>query len=79
MTQLSQPRVIDQEGEVTPLILPLPKALQTLGGMGRSTFYEHVDRGDITTVKIGRRVYVAYAELQRFVDAVSSRRQPIAS
>lgn len=51
----------------TQLLHPIPDACQLLGGMSRSTFYEHVQADKIAVVKIGRRTYVAHDELERFV------------
>ena len=61
-------------GEVIrkPLILSLEAAQAELGGIGRSTLYELIGRGDLRTIKIGRRTFIALTELERFVAEASA-------
>ncbi|MDQ6688814.1 MAG: helix-turn-helix domain-containing protein [Actinomycetota bacterium] len=45
----------------------IPEAAQLLGGMSRSTLYERIASGEIRSVKVGRRTYIAHDELARYV------------
>ncbi len=53
------------------LLHAVPEAAEQLG-IGRSTLYELIGAGTIRTVKIGRRVLVARAELERYVQTLTS-------
>ncbi len=55
---------------MTRLLHPVPEAQAALGGMSRSTIYELFAKGEIKTVKVGRRTFVTADELQRFVDSL---------
>lgn len=55
------------ESTVSPLLLSVEQAMETLGGIGRTTFYALVNSGDIELVKLGRRTFVTRKELERFV------------
>lgn len=35
--------------------------------VSRSTFYNLMRKGDIRTIKVGRRVIIAHSELERFI------------
>jgi predicted DNA-binding transcriptional regulator AlpA len=50
-----------------PLLYNLVESQRQLGGLSRSKLYEHIAVGDIQTVKIGRRTFIARAELEAFV------------
>ncbi|MBD3751655.1 MAG: DNA-binding protein [Microbacterium sp.] len=43
-----------------------------LGGIGRSKLFEEINAGRIRAVKIGRRTFVAHAELERYVAGLSA-------
>jgi excisionase family DNA binding protein len=49
-----------------PSLHPIPNAAAVLG-IGRSTLYQLISRGEIEVVKIGRRTLVAQTELERYV------------
>jgi excisionase family DNA binding protein len=42
-------------------------ALQQLGGLGRTTFYELIRTGELASVKIGRRRFVPREALEGYV------------
>lgn len=46
------------------------EAREVLGGIGRSKFYELIKSGEIQTVKIGRRTFIAHEELECYVDSI---------
>ena len=54
----------------TPLLHPVAGAAATLG-VSRSTLYELIADGRITTVKIGRRTLVPHDELVRYVSTLT--------
>jgi excisionase family DNA binding protein len=51
---------------MTKLLHPVTEAWEILG-VGRTTLYELIARGEIRAVKIGRRTLIPDEELQRFV------------
>lgn len=65
----------DSEAEVKaipPLLLDIRAACEVLGGVGRSSLYVEIAAGRIKTVKIGARAFIARAELERYVEAMSA-------
>jgi excisionase family DNA binding protein len=55
-----------------PLLVPVyPEAAQALGGLSRSKLYTEISAGRLKLVKIGRRAFIAQAELERYVAALS--------
>lgn len=55
----------------TTLLVSVPEARHELGDLGNSKFYELVKQGEIKTVKIGKRTFVARSELERYVDELA--------
>ncbi len=55
------------------LLISVAGARKELGGISNTTFYELVKAGDLPTIKIGRRTFVATSELDAFVKRQSSR------
>lgn len=53
-----------------PVTVSVEVAAQTLG-IGRNTAYEAVRRGEIPTIRIGRRILVSRAWLARTIENVS--------
>ena len=52
---------------ITPLLLTVKQAAVALG-LGRTTTYELVMRGHLSSVKVGRRRLVLRDGIQRFID-----------
>jgi excisionase family DNA binding protein len=52
---------------ITPLLLTVEQAAVALG-LGRTTAYELVMRGHLSSVKVGRRRLVLRDGIQRFID-----------
>ena len=50
------------------LLYPHEEARERLGGIGRSTLYKLVERGDLVNVKIGKRSFITADSLKAFVD-----------
>ncbi|MFZ1063486.1 MAG: helix-turn-helix domain-containing protein [Acidimicrobiales bacterium] len=57
----------DESVVVTPLLLTVEQAAIMLG-LGRTTTYELVMRGQLQSVKVGRRRLVLRDGIQRYVD-----------
>jgi hypothetical protein len=53
-------------------LLPITEARQFLGGIGHTTIYELVNRGEIVKVNIGRRGFITSESLEAYVDRLSS-------
>ena len=50
-------------------LLSIPEACKGLG-VGRSTFYEMIARGDVEVVRIGRRALVPVAAIEAYVQGL---------
>jgi excisionase family DNA binding protein len=58
--------LVDLEANIPARRLyPIEEARYLLGGMGRSTLYAAVKRGEIKIVKLGRRSYISATEIDR--------------
>lgn len=53
-------------------LLPLPEACQSLGGIGHTTMYELINRGEIVKVNIGRRSFITSESLRAYVDRITA-------
>jgi excisionase family DNA binding protein len=49
-------------------LLTIDEARRELGGISRTTFYALTNNGQLTTLKIGRRTFVAASELDAFIE-----------
>lgn len=58
-------------GRAGPLLVNVHEAADILG-VGRTTVYELVHRGELQAVHIGRALRFPVAELERFVDSLMS-------
>lgn len=56
---------------MTRLLHPIPDAANALG-IGRSTLYELIASGEISTTKIGRRTLISQDELERYVSTLTA-------
>jgi excisionase family DNA binding protein len=54
----------------TRLLYPIPAAQEQLG-IGRSTVYELIAKGDLQTVKIGSRTLISHDELARYARSLT--------
>ena len=52
------------------LLMAIPEALDSLG-IGRSTLYELIEKGQLERVHIGRRSFITAASLKAFVDRLT--------
>lgn len=50
-------------------LVDIPAARAALG-VGRSTLFELLRRGDLQAVKVGRRTFIVWASIERFVAAL---------
>jgi helix-turn-helix protein len=53
-------------------LVPIPEARQVLGGIGHTTVYELVKRGEIIKVNIGRRGFITSESLEAYMDRLSA-------
>lgn len=53
-----------------PIVYTVPEVGQQLG-IARSTAYDAAKRGDIPTIRVGRRLLVPAAALRRMLDGAS--------
>ena len=60
---------------VTRLTTTIPEAAELLG-IGRNTAYEAVRRGEIPTIRIGKRILVPVSALDRLLDGSWEQSQP---
>jgi hypothetical protein len=52
----------------TRRLVPIPEARQTLGGIGHTTLYGLVSKGEIVKVNIGRRGFITADSLLAYMD-----------
>lgn len=62
--------------ESEPPILKPREACKYLGGMGRNQFYEAVRRGEIPSFKIGNRLFIPRAGLDKLIAAALKPKTP---
>ena len=60
------------EEEQLPKTLPVPEAGRIYFGLGKNASYEAARRGEIPTIRIGRKVRALVAVLERMVGAGGS-------
>jgi excisionase family DNA binding protein len=58
--------------DVRRRLITVVEARNQLGGISRTTFYELVKAGELATVKIGRRTFVAASELDAYISRRSA-------
>jgi predicted DNA-binding transcriptional regulator AlpA len=49
-------------------LLPMPEARRVLGGIGHTTIYDLIKRGEVTKVNIGRRGFVTSESIEAYMD-----------
>ncbi len=52
-------------------LVPIPGAREQLGGIGHTTIYDLIKRGELVKVNIGRRSFVTADSLEAYVDRLS--------
>lgn len=57
--------------ESTRLLLPYDEARIALGGIGRTTLWELVNRSEIVRVNVGRRGFITAKSIAAYVDRLS--------
>jgi excisionase family DNA binding protein len=53
-------------------LVPIPEARQVLGGIGHTTVYQLIKRGEIVKVNIGRRGFITSESLDAYMDRLSA-------
>jgi excisionase family DNA binding protein len=51
-----------------PLAVPIPEAAR-MSGLGRSTIYAEISKGNLKIRKVGRRTIVMMTDLREFLDS----------
>lgn len=59
------------DGETTRLLLPYDAARAALGGIGRTTLWELISRGELVRVNVGRRGFVTTKSIAAYVDRLT--------
>lgn len=52
-------------------LVPIPDARSELGGIGHTTIYDLIARGELIKVNIGRRAFVTSESLAAYVDRLT--------
>ena len=52
-------------------LVPFPEARHVLGGIGRSTVYDLIERRELTKVNIGRRSFITSDSLDAYMDRLA--------
>lgn len=71
---MAQPRGSIRSQHHDPLLVDIPEACRLLS-LGRTSLYELINCGDVRVIRVGRRVLVPTAELDRVI----ARRLPDAA
>ncbi len=53
-------------------LVSIPETRQVLGGIGHTTVYELVNRGEIVKVNIGRRGFITSESLEAYIDRLKA-------
>jgi predicted DNA-binding transcriptional regulator AlpA len=53
-------------------LVSIPETRQMLGGIGHTTVYQLIKRGEIVKVNIGRRGFVTSESIEAFMDRLSA-------
>ncbi|MCV7418807.1 helix-turn-helix domain-containing protein [Mycolicibacterium litorale] len=53
-------------------MVPYEEARIALGGIGRTTMHELVNRNELVRVKIGRRAFITAKSIEDYVDRLST-------
>jgi len=62
---------MDMSAEAQRLLVPIPEGCKILGGIGPTTMYELIKRGEVTKVNIGRRGFLTATSLARYVERLT--------
>lgn len=53
-------------------LVPVPEAMETLGGIGRTKFYDVVNAGELVKVNIGSRSFITAESLAAYLERLVS-------
>ena len=59
--------------EIKEKVISVPEAGDRYFGLGRNASYQAAMRGDLPTVRIGKRLFVPIAAVERMIDAAGER------
>jgi hypothetical protein len=57
--------------EINRRLVSIPDARAELGGIGHTTIYDLINRGELVKVNIGRRSFITAESLVAYVDSLS--------
>jgi predicted DNA-binding transcriptional regulator AlpA len=52
-------------------LVSIPESREILGGIGHTTMYELIKRGEVTKVSIGRRRFITSESLAAYMDRIT--------
>ena len=52
----------------TPIIVPIPDAMEMLGGISRATIYALLASGELTRVHVGRRAFITTESIRELIE-----------
>lgn len=55
------------------LLVPIPETRERLGGIGHTTVYDLVNRGELVKVNIGRRGFITAESIAAYVDRLTAQ------
>lgn len=58
--------------EAQRLLVPIPEGCKVLGGIGPTTMYELIKRGELTKVNIGRRGFITADSMAAYVQRLTA-------
>lgn len=64
---MAQPRIPTRSQHRDPLLVSIPETCRLLS-LGRTSVYELIEAGDLRVIRVGRRVLVPTAELDRVIE-----------
>jgi hypothetical protein len=62
---------MDNSGTIRMLV-PIPEARAILGGIGHTTIYQLINRGELVKVNIGSRGFVTSESIAAYVDRITT-------
>ena len=57
--------------EVTPRLTSIPGARAALGGIGHTTLYDLINKGELQKVNLGRRSFIVTESLDALIDRLT--------
>jgi hypothetical protein len=61
----------DDTPKITKMLVSIPDTRKALGGIGRTTIYDLINRGELVKVNIGTRGFITAKSLAAYVDRIT--------